>query len=70
MTEYLCPICGKRVCDSSKELKIAKQSNGNTEKADVIIKCKVCKSRLSIKILRTVARQCADKPPMSGQVSK
>ena len=50
MTQYPCPICNKRACDSNKALKLAKLSKSNESKADVIIKCQNCKNSLAVKI--------------------
>lgn len=50
MTQYICPICGKRVCDSHKSLHLAKLSPDNEDKADIIVKCKNCKNILAIKV--------------------
>lgn len=50
MTEYPCPVCSKRACDSSKMLMLNKLSQSNAENADVIIKCKNCKSTLAVKV--------------------
>lgn len=63
MRSISCPICNKRVCDSDKSPKIAKASNSNLNKADLIIKCHNCKSQLAIKIPRRSVSKCADKPP-------
>lgn len=52
MTKYQCPICGKRACDSSKQLSLAKLSISNESKADVIIKCQNCKNTLAVKVTR------------------
>ena len=65
MIEYKCPICDKRACDSTKPLLIAKLSNSNSKKADVIIKCKNCKNCLSIKVSRNPAGLRADASPTS-----
>ncbi len=51
MTVIKCPVCDKRVCDSNKILRIDKLSNKNENDADVVIKCKNCKSCLAIKIV-------------------
>ena len=53
MNQFKCPVCNRRVCDSEKELKIEKKTNANTVTADVIIKCKNCKSCLTIEIVRS-----------------
>ncbi len=50
MTVVKCPVCNKRVCDSDKLLIIDKLSNDNKNNADVVIKCKNCKSCLAIKV--------------------
>ncbi len=50
MTQYPCPICHKRVCDSEKDLFLEKFSNTNTEKADIIIKCQNCKNIVAIEV--------------------
>ena len=46
-----CPVCDRRVCDSNKLLRIDKLSDNNESSADVVIKCKNCKSCLAIKII-------------------
>lgn len=61
-----CPICNRRVCDSDKALKIAKLSNSNRDKADIIIKCSNCKNSLSIKMVRNAAGHRTGEPPPSG----
>ena len=66
MIVYKCPVCGKRACDSNKILTIAKMSNSNADKADVIIKCQQCKACLSIKVIRNAICRRADEPPQSG----
>lgn len=48
--EYPCPVCNKRACDSNKTITISKLSEGNSERADIIIKCKNCKNILAVKI--------------------
>lgn len=50
MTKYQCPICSKRACDSSKHLLLAKLSQDNENKADVIIKCQSCKNTLAVNV--------------------
>ncbi len=51
-----CPICNKRICDSNKQIKIAKLSKNNEDKADIVLKCNNCKNCVSIKIVKgTVA---------------
>ena len=52
MTKYPCPICNKRICDSTKELSIAKLSKSNERKADIVIKCHICKNELSVKVIK------------------
>ena len=52
MTQYHCPICQKRACDSNKILKLSKLSKSNESKADVVIKCQNCKSTLAIKLIK------------------
>ena len=51
MKKYLCPICNKRACDSSKVLNLTMFSKSDAETADVVIKCKNCKSTLAVSIL-------------------
>ena len=50
MTKYQCPICGKRACDSSKQLSLEKLTSSNETKADVVIKCQCCKSTLAVNV--------------------
>ena len=50
MTQYQCPLCGRRACDSSKVLQLAKLSSTNEALADIVIKCRCCKNTLAIKI--------------------
>lgn len=52
MTQYPCPICNKRACDSSKHLLLAKLSKSNEHKADIIIKCQNCKNALAVKVTK------------------
>ncbi len=51
MKQIKCPVCEKRACDSNKLLRIAKLSASNSKKADIVIKCKNCKSCLAINII-------------------
>ena len=48
MNKYLCPICNKRACDSSKNIQLIKLSDFNQTTADIIIKCKCCKNTLAV----------------------
>ena len=66
MTVVFCPVCGKRVCDSNKPVKISKLSKSNMEKADISIKCHSCKNSLAVKIIRSVAGIKPSEPPESG----
>ena len=50
MIQYSCPICGKRVCDSHKSLRLAKLSPDNADTADIMVKCKNCKNILAINV--------------------
>ena len=50
MTKYQCPICGKRACDSTKSLSLAKLSQNNETQADMIIKCQCCKNTLAVSV--------------------
>lgn len=50
MTKIYCPLCGKRICDSNKTPKIAKLSESNQLKADIVLKCNNCKNCLAVKI--------------------
>lgn len=50
MTKYPCPVCGRRACDSTKSVSLAKLSKSNENKADVVIKCQNCKNELAVKI--------------------
>ena len=50
MIKYLCPICNKRACDSTKNLSITKVSQINEKQADIIIKCHCCKNTLAINV--------------------
>lgn len=50
MEQIKCPVCNKRACDSNKSLQISKLSNNNIKKADIVIKCKNCKSCLAINV--------------------
>ena len=52
MTKYQCPICGKRACDSSKQLSLAKLSHNNEMQADIIIKCQCCKNTLAVNVTK------------------
>ena len=52
MIKYQCPICSKRACDSSKHLSLAKLSNSNETRADIIIKCQNCKNTLAVKVIK------------------
>ncbi len=50
MTKYQCPICSKRACDSNKLLSLAKLSESNEMKADLVIKCQNCKNTLAVNV--------------------
>lgn len=51
MTEYPCPVCGRRACDSEKALILtACRTEEDGKDADVCIKCKGCKSILAIQV--------------------
>ena len=50
MIKYPCPVCGKRACDSNNVLSLAKLSEINKDKADIIIKCQNCKNTLAVKV--------------------
>lgn len=50
MTKYKCPICGKRVCDSLKNISLAKLSPNNEPQADIVIKCQCCKNTLAVNV--------------------
>ena len=66
MKKIPCPVCSKRICDSDKKIKIARLSNSNKDKADLVIKCNNCKSTLSVKILKNVVGLIINEPPQSG----
>lgn len=67
MTPIHCPVCSKRVCDSNRpSLKIAKLSNSNVDKADIVIKCKNCKTCLAVRVPRNIVRLRSNEPPQSG----
>ncbi len=51
MIKYPCPICNRRACDSNKYLSLAKLSENNESRADVVIKCQNCKNTLAVKVL-------------------
>lgn len=53
MKHIKCPICDKRVCDSDKSPNIEKLSKQNEQKADIVIKCKTCKTCLAIEMIKT-----------------
>ena len=53
MKRYPCPICGKRACDSEKELALMKAEKSNEGTADMIIKCQNCKNTLAVTVART-----------------
>ena len=57
--KYFCPICGKRICDSSKTLTLSRLSEENENIADVALKCHVCKNKLAIFIVQPIAPQRA-----------
>ena len=57
MIQYPCPICSKRVCDSSKVLYLSKLSKCNENMADMIIKCKNCKNSLAVKVRKDESEQ-------------
>ena len=51
MTSIKCPVCEKRVCDSNKSPLVLKLSEKNKDEADIVIKCKNCKSCLAVMLL-------------------
>lgn len=53
MKKYPCPICGKRACDSEKELTLTKAEQCNEAAVDMVIKCQNCKNTLAVKVART-----------------
>ena len=57
MKQYPCPVCGSRVCDSDRILEIQKLSDVTVHKADLAIKCKACKCRLTITLAPILASQ-------------
>ncbi len=52
MTQYYCPICNKRACDSAKSISLTKLCLGNEDQADIIIKCQCCKNTLAVNVTR------------------
>ena len=50
-----CPVFNKRICDSNRQIKTAKLSKSNEDKADIVIKCNNCKNCVSIKIVKNTA---------------
>lgn len=62
MEAVRCPMCNWRVCDSNKDVKVAKLSNSNKDKSDIVLKCSNCKSCLSIKILKNAVGLGINKP--------
>ena len=50
MKQIKCPVCDRRVCDSNISLQIAKLSKNNMNDADIVMKCKNCKSCVAINI--------------------
>ena len=55
-----CPCCSNsRLFDSDKITKVAKLSNSNNEKADMVIKCSICKNEVAVKF----TTKNKDKPP-------
>ena len=50
MTKIYCPVCNKRVLDADRNPQIAKLTQSNEQKADIVIKCNNCKSQLAVKI--------------------
>ena len=62
MEPVRCPVCNWRVCDSNKDVKVAKLSNSNKGKSDIVLKCSNCKSCLSVKISKSVVAPGSNKP--------
>lgn len=50
MLRYPCPMCGFRVCDSNKFLKLEQLTENNLNSADMIVKCQKCKNRLAVNV--------------------
>ena len=50
MTKYLCPVCNKRACDSTKHISLTKLSKINEKQADIVIKCQFCKNILAVNV--------------------
>lgn len=51
MIRYPCPVCAKRVCDSTKKLALAKLTKANEREADMAIKCRGCKNQIAVAVI-------------------
>ena len=60
MIKYPCPICNRRACDSNKYLSLAKLSENNESRADVVIKCQNCKNTLAVVFEQTSPQEGAN----------
>lgn len=56
MTQYKCPVCHKRVCDSIRQIYISEMVENKEDDADIMIKCQRCKSILALKIADNALR--------------
>lgn len=66
MNNISCPLCGWRICDSDKSIKVAKLSKSNKEKADLVVKCSNCKNSISVKVLKGNVNHRVNEPSVNG----
>ena len=50
MKQIKCPVCEKRLFDSNIPLQVAKLTSINMKGADIVMKCKICKSCIAINV--------------------
>lgn len=69
MMQHPCPICTKRACDSIKVLHIYKLSENNENEADIVIKCRNCKSLLAVMVDRDAIKTVNQKPDVTSNIA-
>ena len=67
MTKYPCPVCGRRICDSRKNLFLTRLSADETTLADMMIKCRVCKSTIAVMVEQRT--ETAKKGSLGGDIT-
>lgn len=55
MTKYPCPICGRRICDSEKQLYLTRSGEETARTADLLLKCQNCKNTVAVEVIKVIA---------------